>query len=287
MLKILQYLLLALIILLLCGQVAGGTIGIAEWQESTPGGNKIGNNDGLPSKVGTAIYSDRDYSDSYYKVYVKNVQKYGFYNGAIAGKSAGGFFLFNEQTKNVTYFSSQQQLCFDIEQRKLNFNDNLRFLKTNNHTDYYVIKHSFYFLIPFIVLFGTYWLFKKRMSFSQKIDSILNDRAFLLSLFGTVLVTNWIFISSRSSEAIFDLIVAAILLGFVSLPLWLIAQLSGRVIDRIKIWAEKFNFRYLDNVISLGNSIVFLGIFMLGLSLTVSSWQTPWTSIKYFSCFLP
>lgn len=47
-----------------CDQTpAWGTIGIAEWQTPTPGGNMIGNNDSLPSNTGTAIYYPSIYID--------------------------------------------------------------------------------------------------------------------------------------------------------------------------------------------------------------------------------
>ncbi len=285
--KILQYLLLSLLMLLLCVQVSGGSIGIAEWQESTPGGNKIGHNDSLPSNVGTAIYSDHhgNYDDIDDWVYVKYVHQYGFYDGAIAGSSQDRFFLFNEQTKKVVYFADQQQLCANIKQQGLNYNDNLYFIKTSNHTDYFVVKNSLYFLFPFTLLFGIYFVRKDHMSFSQRIDAILKDKTFLLSLFGTVLLTDWIFMSTRSSEPIFDLIIITISLSIIYIPLWLITKLSWLMLDRIIIGNEKFNFSSRDKITSSSNLVLFMIIFMLGLSWTISSWQASWKIVKYFSCF--
>ena len=78
-------------IILCCQTPAWGTIGIAEWQTPTPGGNMIGNNDSLPSNTGTAIYYPSIYIDGSI-IYMKYVHRYGFYEGAIIGEANEGVF---------------------------------------------------------------------------------------------------------------------------------------------------------------------------------------------------
>lgn len=61
------------IALICCLQVAAwATIGFAEWEVSTPGGNKIGKNDILPAEVkGVAIYNDKIFTNNRMAVYLE------------------------------------------------------------------------------------------------------------------------------------------------------------------------------------------------------------------------
>jgi hypothetical protein len=173
-LKVLRFLALTVITLLIfCQTPAWGTIGIAEWEISTPGGNKIGNNDGLPSNVHTAIY--RDYST----IYVKSVQEYGFYEGVIIGKAEHSFFLFNEKTKEVNYFSTQEQLCSKVKAKGLKLSSIYSF----SQWIYYFIRYSLYFLIPFIILFIIHQQRQQQVALPNQVKTILKNKAFAWQLY--------------------------------------------------------------------------------------------------------
>lgn len=163
---------IAILVLLLCLPLAvWGTPGFAEWEDSTPGGNNIGNNDIVPGDVGTAIYS-KDYSidgPDYIKVYVQHISDYGFYDGAIIGKARKGFFLFNEDNKNVIYFANKQQLCAKVKQQGLNS------VKTNITNS---IKYSFYSLLALISILTYLLLTKIKNRLSEESIQVLKILGF-------------------------------------------------------------------------------------------------------------
>ena len=272
--KLIQFL---LPIALICGlqSAAWATIGIAEWTISTPGGNKIGNNDTLPpSTKGTAIYNNG-------QVFVDRVGKIGFYDGAIIGKTDNKFFLFDESTKAVTKYATKSELCADVKTKRLNFNNNLRFFNGSYPYDYYVIRYALYFLIPFVILLVGHAIAKRQIPLAMRIDRILEGVAFTLQLYVFSTVINFVFITSRTTESVeFDFFVSGLLVGTIGSLLWVLSRFSLRMLDQIR------NIRQASSSIffALCKCICVAGIITGGLLLTLSPWQSTWTSIQYFSC---
>jgi hypothetical protein len=287
-LKVLRFLALTVITLLIfCQTPAWGTIGIAEWEISTPGGNKIGNNDGLPSNVHTAIY--RDYST----IYVKSVQEYGFYEGVIIGKAEKSFFWFNEKTKEVNYFSTQEQLCSKVKAKGLKLSSIYSF----SQWLHYFIRYSLYFLIPFIILFTIHQRIQQQVALPNQVKTILKSPAFALQLYAASAGINFVllfvftltnhnadFLSFMFLEP-FGLILLSCILKF----LWLLAQIALKLVSPIEtfyIKSSALNRGVTILLTSLLNFIIFVGIFVAGLSLTFSIWEAPFVSVRYFSCQL-
>jgi hypothetical protein len=285
-LKVIRFITLMFIMLLLCFQSAAwATIGIGEWENSTPGGNKIGNNDGLPSKVHTAIYKD------YSTIYVKNVQEYGFYTGAIIGKADQGFFLFNERTKEVNYFPNQEQLCSKVKEKNLLLASIYSFYQLI----YYFIRYSLYFLIPFIILFLIHYQRQQNSSLHTRVDTLLKNKMFGLQLYATSVGSNFVAllaITLINPDADFlGFIIFAplglIVLNFILLVLWSITQVALKLIGVFYNAIQNINILniiFINLLTTLLKLILFVGIFVTGLSLTFSTWEAPLVSVKYFSC---
>ncbi|GBO53405.1 hypothetical protein APA_1312 [Pseudanabaena sp. lw0831] len=267
---------LFLIALICCLQSAAwATIGIAEWSTSTPGGNKIGNNDTLPpSAKGTAIYNNR-------KVFVDRVGKIGFYDGAIIGETDNKFFLFDESTKALTKYSTKSELCADIKTKGLNFNNNLSFFNGSYPYDYYIIHYALYFLIPFVILLVGHAIAKRQIPFTIRIDRILEGVAFPLQLYVFSTAMNFAFITSRTNESVgFDFFASGVLVGTFGSLLWVLSRFSLTMLDKIS------NVRQASSSIffALFKCIFVAGIITSGLLFLLSPWQSKWTSIQYFSC---
>ncbi len=213
-------------IILCCQTPAWGTIGIAEWQTPTPGGNMIGNNDSLPSNTGTAIYYPSIYIDGSI-IYVKYVHRYGFYEGAIIGEANEGVFWFDETTKSVRYFPSQVQLCETVAAKGLKFYNNLTFFPGSHHYDYDVIRYALYFLVSFLIWLTMHYRLNRTISLPLRIDRTLKNRFFTLQLYSLTVCSNAAFINKQVSDSdsiingiTTDVIIAAIALAVVGIPLW-------------------------------------------------------------------
>lgn len=285
-LRVTRFIILIFIMLLLCCQSAAlATIGIAEWENTTPGGNKIGNNDALPSNVRTAIY--RDYST----IYVKNVEEYGFYTGAIVGKAEQGFFLFNEITKEVNYFPTQERLCSKVKEKNIKLASIYSFYQWS----YYFIRYSLYFLISFIVVFIICHQTQQKSSLPTHVDTLLKSKSFGLQLYATSVGINFVillFITLINPKEdflgfIFLTPFAFIALSFIFLLLWIIAQVFLKLISIFFNLTKNSSILniFLPNLLTpLLKLILFVGIFVAGLSLTFSAWEAPFVSVRYFSC---
>ncbi|PZV06842.1 MAG: hypothetical protein DCF22_23005 [Leptolyngbya sp.] len=109
--------------LTLTPQSSRASIGLAEWQVSTPGGNLILHADGWKETYGDCLKADD--SDATLlpsqreQVYVSHLRRWRYYQGYIAGESQTGFFLFNEVSKQVTAFSHEQALSQAIADKGL------------------------------------------------------------------------------------------------------------------------------------------------------------------------
>ncbi|MBL1177265.1 hypothetical protein [Pantanalinema sp. GBBB05] len=104
-------------------QTALATVGLAEWQVYTPGGNVIVHADGWKEAYGDCLKADdADLAlepDQQRQVYVAYLKRWQYYNGYVAGENRQGFFLFNEVNKQVTYFASEPALLQAIARQNL------------------------------------------------------------------------------------------------------------------------------------------------------------------------
>ena len=95
-------------------QPSRASVGFAEWQVYTPGGNLILHADGWKETYGDCLKADDDDptlpASQRKKVYVSHLRRWQYYQGYIAGESQKGFFLFSEVSKQVTTFSDEQAL---------------------------------------------------------------------------------------------------------------------------------------------------------------------------------
>ena len=104
-------------------QSSRASVGLAEWQVSTPGGNLILHADGWKETYGDCLKADdRDAmlpASQRDQVYVSHLRRWRYYQGYIAGERQQGFFLFNEVSKQVTAFSNEQALSQAIANKGL------------------------------------------------------------------------------------------------------------------------------------------------------------------------
>ncbi|MEB3178041.1 MAG: hypothetical protein VKL59_03225 [Nostocaceae cyanobacterium] len=178
--KLLRYFFLGLIILTVCLQSPSfATVGFAEWEISTPGGNKVGNNDSVGAN-GRAIYNQE------YQVYLDNIGDFGFADGFIIGESRKrkdkGFFLFNERTKKITYFSNKQQLCSQLKQQSL-------LVMLIPLYNYYVLKYLLLFL-PGLGILSIGFYLQLRLPFNEAVDVITSKVSFLSGIYVLTVVCN-------------------------------------------------------------------------------------------------
>jgi hypothetical protein len=261
------------IALLMIAMPSWGTIGLAEWTSPTPGGNEIGTCDGCPGK-GIAIYRGSN-------AYVEDIQDFGFYDQAIIGRAAEGYFAFDEQTRKTVYFEDRQQLCTQIKAANRKWNNTLRYLNGSYPIDYYAIKYSLYILVPFIILFiGFCVRSQPHFTLFQRIDWILKSKRFALSLlvftaFAKYWVSDELVTATHPLDEIEDFFVDFLYL-IVFAIVWAIGWL---VLNQIRL--ERWNSPVLTSVLKV---VLYVGMLVFGLSLTVGLIQSPDTSIRFFSC---
>lgn len=144
------------------------------WEDFTPSRNYYLSNNyrlypSVTEDVGIAIHT-KDYppdAPGSIKIYVQNINEYGFYDGVIIGKAKKGFFLFNEGNKTVVYFSNKQQLCAKVKQQGLKSLD----LYSNNY--YYLFLTLTILLIYIKIAERKNWLSQKW--FSNKTIKLLKE----------------------------------------------------------------------------------------------------------------
>jgi hypothetical protein len=95
------------------------TIGAAEWQTTTPGGNRIQHLDPLKAKFGTCLIGSRDdgVSPDRTEVYVAHIRWWQVYRSYIAGQTDFDYFLFDEISRSVTRYESLEALRTHARQR--------------------------------------------------------------------------------------------------------------------------------------------------------------------------
>lgn len=94
---------------------AHATAGIAEWEVTTPGGNRVSHTDPWKADHATFVQAAPPSND----VLVSHVEWWSYYDGYVAGQSGKRFFLLHERSHVVTYFSTEQQLMTEIADRRL------------------------------------------------------------------------------------------------------------------------------------------------------------------------
>lgn len=91
------------------------SVGLEEWHVATPGKNFLGHFDPFADHGTVIISRERDEP----RLHVKQINRWQYYRGYVAGEADHQFFLFNERNKELKQFSSEQQLNDAIAQLKL------------------------------------------------------------------------------------------------------------------------------------------------------------------------
>jgi hypothetical protein len=108
---------LALLSLLVGGQLVHGTAGLAEWQIYTPGGHVISHSDVWKERHGDCLRSDEPSSSGEHEIYVSHLRRWRYYPDHVIGEARGGFFLFRESTAAVSFFDSENRLQRELRAR--------------------------------------------------------------------------------------------------------------------------------------------------------------------------
>lgn len=108
------------IVALVGTQPVQASIGFAEWEITTPGGNYIGKSDLYPV-CGTCLVS-RPASDSPTNstIHASQVRWWRYYPGYITGQADKGYFLFDERSKAILYVKTDAALTQLLNDRHLN-----------------------------------------------------------------------------------------------------------------------------------------------------------------------
>ena len=104
-------------------RLAFATAGVAEWEITTPGGNRISHIDPLKERYGTCLRKADDQPgvivDDPARIYVDHVEWWQYYPQHVLGQARQGFFIFDESLSRAEYFKSEQEFLREIEHRKL------------------------------------------------------------------------------------------------------------------------------------------------------------------------
>lgn len=91
------------------------TVGLAEWEVYTPGGNIISNSDSWQDLCGDGACLRADTSeqnsgfDRERSVFISDLERWRFYNESVVGKTKSEYFIFNEVSKKITKYGTEQQ----------------------------------------------------------------------------------------------------------------------------------------------------------------------------------
>jgi hypothetical protein len=143
-------LLIALSIVIFCWQLPSwGKAGFSEWQDRTPGGNTIGNTE---NTVGVGLRGKKG-------GHLDRIIDYGFYDGVVIGttKTTGKeqFFLFDEQTNKIEFFTTKQDLCKKVAGKSAISSMQFDFLTVALICGLW-LWYSFCFIVSFIVSMQNY-----------------------------------------------------------------------------------------------------------------------------------
>jgi hypothetical protein len=105
---------------LLCSPRLPATVGLAEWQVATPGGNRILHLDPLKDRYGTCLVGGAGGNGQPLEsaeVLVSQIRWWQFYRTYVAGETDSGFFLFDEVSRHVDWYDSLEALRTHARQR--------------------------------------------------------------------------------------------------------------------------------------------------------------------------
>lgn len=97
------------------------TIGLAEWEVYTPGGNVISHSDAWQDLCGDGDCLRADTSDlnSERLVFVTDLKRWRFYNGYVIGETKNEYFIFHEASKEIKKYRTEKQFFDALEEAKL------------------------------------------------------------------------------------------------------------------------------------------------------------------------
>jgi hypothetical protein len=98
-----------LVLLLALPSPVRSTAGFAEWEIETPGGNRVSHVDPLIEEHGTCLRGPAGAAGSE-RVFVARLHSWVYHPGFVAGRSEGGFFLFDETRRTVRRFATETEL---------------------------------------------------------------------------------------------------------------------------------------------------------------------------------
>jgi hypothetical protein len=111
-----------LALLLACAGSAGATVGLAEWEVPTPGGNRISHIDPLKSRYGTCLRKADAVPGVLTEpatVYAQHLEWWIYHRDHVVGKARAGFFIFNETNGAIVYFGTEAELAAETQRRQL------------------------------------------------------------------------------------------------------------------------------------------------------------------------
>lgn len=111
--------LLAAFIGLWSPHAAQATIGLAEWSAKAPGNNEICHQDPHIEKHGTCLLPSGTHTYDNQTIYVSHLEWWKYLKGHVVGKATRGYFIFNEQSKAVNYFDTEESLQTRLNQLHL------------------------------------------------------------------------------------------------------------------------------------------------------------------------
>jgi hypothetical protein len=287
-----HFLALVFSILILCYQIpAWGTAGFGETPFYTPEGEMFGM-DGQDGKKASIMGNNYFYN-------------YGYYENDAGGKfivgeeKNGGFKLYDRVYNKTLTFSDRQQLCSHVKSKGLKFNPNskgykplrisldLPVINQLNRFDYYVIRYSLYLIPPFLGLLVICNIFARSFAkgdspIEEKIDNILKSNFFSIPVTLISMVLNVQMTNRYHSDSFFVLSVFA--LPLMSCIAWPLARKSLKVFDGLNLLATWTRKKLADPQIVYFKSLVFLGVLMIIMSLSLGSCQAIYTSDQYFYC---
>lgn len=96
------------------------TIGLAEWQVYTPGGNEIGDSDAWIDLCGDGICLRSDSNLNLEQlVFVSDLKRWRFYQDYVIGETKNDYFIFNEVSKEIKRYSTEKQFLDQLEKANL------------------------------------------------------------------------------------------------------------------------------------------------------------------------
>ena len=112
---------LVAIVLSLSLRPAAASVGLAEWEVQTPGGNFVSHADPYSSECGICLMAEAqtEPGSPSRKTYASQVTWWQYYPGYVSGKAEEGYFLFQEKTRAITFFKTEAELKQALDRANL------------------------------------------------------------------------------------------------------------------------------------------------------------------------